>query len=142
MVLLCLEELETLGCRMLALEYGIIAWFKNGKLSGTRPISIISFRAGLMLFKLMSQNESSIHIAQIEYIISIECYTLPRDRQVQKGDLYTNEETLKFCQLLGKLNWAANQSCPDILFDVCQLSSVMCSPTIEHVLKANKFFVE
>ena len=36
------------------------------------------------------------------------------------------------------LNWVVNQSCPDIAFDVCNLSSNVKCPTIEDVIKLNE----
>ena len=60
------------------------------------------------------------------------------DRQSNKKEFCTKEESFQFCQLLGKLNWIASQSCLDIAFGVCMLSSTMKNPKIENVLAANK----
>ena len=48
------------------------------------------------------------------------------------------EETSAFCRLVGKLNWVANQTHPDILFDICQLSAKIKSPIVKDLLYANK----
>lgn len=159
------EELEKLNCQRSSLDYGIFCWYLDTKLCGIFQTHVDDFLwSGTDEFKVqvidklcqkfkvghsasnafryiglsISQNEDGITLEQIDYINAIENYTLPRDRQMKKSSPCTKEETSTFCQLVGKLNWVANQSRPDILFDVCQLSSVMKAPTIEHILKANK----
>ena len=63
---------------------------------------------------------------------------MSHDRQPNKKEFCTKEESLQFCQLVGKLNWIASQSRPDIAFGLCMLSSTMKNPKIENVLLANK----
>ena len=64
--------------------------------------------------------------------------TLSRDRQSNKKEFCTKEESFQFRQLVGKLSWLASQSRPDITFGVCMLSSTMKNPKIENVFAANK----
>ena len=64
---------------------------------------------------------------------------MSRDRQSNRKEFCTKEESFQFRQLVGKLNWIASQSRPDIAFGVCMmLSSTMKNPKIENVLAANK----
>ena len=58
------------------------------------------------------------------------------DRKSNKKEFCTIEESFQFSQLLGKFNWIASQSHPDIAFGVCMLSSTMKNPKIENVLLA------
>ena len=39
---------------------------------------------------------------------------------------------------MGKLNWVAKQTRPNICFDVCQLTSTLNNPIIANIVKANK----
>ena len=41
---------------------------------------------------------------------------------------------------MGKLNWVAKQTRPDICFDVCHLTSTLKNPIIANIVKANKVF--
>ena len=79
-----------------------------------------------------------IELDQIEYMEQIVPIHVSRDRQSNKKEFCTKKESFQFCQLVEKLNWIASQSCPDIAFGVCLLSSTMEYPKIENVLAANK----
>ena len=61
-----------------------------------------------------------------------------RDRQSDRKEFCTKEESFQFRQLVGKLNWIACQNHPDIAFGVCMLSSTMNNPKIKNVLATNK----
>ena len=55
-----------------------------------------------------------------------------------KQQICDNEKSTEYRQLIGKLNWIANQSRPDIYFNVCHLSSKMKSRTIGDLINVNK----
>ena len=159
------EELERFGCKRSSIDYGMFTWYEHNVLcgimlshvddflwSGTpsfeknviRPLCT-KFQVGTISSKgfkyvgiNIKQNEDNITLQQADYISSIKPVNLSRDRQIQKQDACTVEETSLYCQLIGKLNWVACQTRPDALFDVCMLSSNMKSPTVGDVLKANK----
>ena len=60
------------------------------------------------------------------------------DRSKQKH-LDLNEEELKsFRALIGQLLWLSNQTCPNISFNLSELSSSVNHATVEHILRANK----
>ena len=84
------------------------------------------------------QGLNGIRIDQFDYIDSLIPIDVPRHKQVNKDAPCDESETSAFCKLVGKLNWVANQTRPDILFDVCQFSAKMKSPLIRDLIKANK----
>ena len=47
-------------------------------------------------------------------------------------------ELAAFETVVGQLTWLANQTRPDISFDVCQLSAAKKNATVKHILHANK----
>ena len=71
----------------------------------------------------------NITLNQIDYISSIQSIQVSRNLQMWKQQICDNEKSTKYCQLIGKLNWIANQNRPDIYFDTCHLSLKMKSPT-------------
>ena len=75
---------------------------------------------------------------QIEYIEQIVPIHVSHDRQSKKKEFCTKEESFQFRQSVGKLNWIASQSGPDIAFGVCMLSLTTKNPKVENVLAANK----
>ena len=46
-----------------------------------------------------------------------------------KQQICDNKKSTKYRQLIGKLNWIANQNSADIYFDTCHLSLKMKLPT-------------
>ena len=84
------------------------------------------------------QNETdfSITIDQEEYISSLEKININSENP---PDMPLNDDQLKnfFC-LIGQLMWVANQTRPDILFDLCQLSSSCKNATQKDISIINK----
>ena len=89
----------------------------------------------------ITKSNGKIFIDQIGYINAIDTVDISRERQRGKDDLCTSDETSKYCKMIGKLNWAGNQTRPDILFRVCQLCAKMKAPTVRDVINANKVVV-
>ena len=56
-----------------------------------------------------------------------------------RSDKLADDEKKEYRALVGQLNWIATQTRPDILFEVCLLSSVFDTATVEDLLHANKF---
>ena len=54
-----------------------------------------------------------------------------------KQQIYDNEKSTEYRQLIGKPKWISNQSRPDIYLDVCHLSSKTKPPTIGDLINAN-----
>ena len=55
-----------------------------------------------------------------------------------RSDKLADDEKKEYRALVGQLNWIATQTRPDILFEVCLLSSVFDTATVEDLLHANK----
>ena len=55
-----------------------------------------------------------------------------------KQQICDNKRSSEYCQLIGKRNWIANQTRPDIYFNVYHLSSKMKPPAIVDLINANK----
>ena len=161
------EKLEELGCVRSSVDYGVFMWYEGEKFTGLIEIHVDDFLwAGNSSFEkcVIVPLSSAFHIGshsysefehlglhisqkkginiieldQIEYTEQIVPIHVLRDRQSNKKEFCTKEESFQFRQLVGKLNWIASQSCPDIAFEVCMLSSTMKNPKIENVLAANK----
>ena len=84
------------------------------------------------------QHNENVTLNQIDYISSIQSIQVSCDLQMCKQQICENEKSTDYRQLIGKPNWIANQSGPDINFDVCHLSSKMKSPTIGDLINTNK----
>ena len=161
------EKLEELGCVRSSVDYGVFMWYEEEKLAELIEIHVDDFlwaenssfekcvivplysafhigshscsefeHLGLHISQKKEINMIELH--QIEYIEQILPMHVLRDRQSDKKEFCTKEESFQFRQLVGKLNWIASQSHPDIAFGVCMLSSTMKNPKIENVLAANK----
>ena len=84
------------------------------------------------------QNETdfSITVDQEQYISSLEKININGENP---PDMPLNDDQLKkFRCLIGQLMWVANQTRPDILFDLCQLSSSCKNATQKDISIINK----
>ena len=63
-------------------------------------------------------------------------------QKVEKDALLTKQELHEFHSIIGRLNWIANHTRPDIQSDLCQLSSTVKSDTVKDLLFANKLASE
>jgi hypothetical protein len=160
------DELINLSCHRSSTDYGIFMWYNGSELEGIlmshvddflwagtdafiksviTPLST-KFKVGKSCssdsFKYVginiSQGANGISIDQNDYICTLSPIDVSRQKQINRNLACNAEETSAFCRLVGKLNWVANQTRPDILFDVCQLSAKMKEPLIKDLLYANK----
>ena len=90
----------------------------------------------------IEQNSHGIYLDQINYIEEIKPIEISRERQKFKQSQCNSFEHDQYRKLTGQLNLVANQSRPDIVFDVCNLSSNVKFPTIEDVIKLNKVVIK
>ena len=86
----------------------------------------------------IKQIHGEIHLTQNKYVESIKMIQIDKSRQVQKTDNLTPSETEQLRSKIGQLLWVARQSRPDILFDVCSLTSNLKDAKVKHILDANK----
>ena len=159
------EMLEKFGCKRSSVDYGVFTWLEDRQLAGILETHVDDFMwSGTKSFERnvikplcdeieigqksstdinhlglhISQYPTHIELDQVEYIEKVQPISLSRDRQCVKKEYCTENESYQFRQLVGKLNWVASQTRPDISFDVRSLSSVMRSPMINDILLANK----
>ena len=84
----------------------------------------------------IKQTKSEITVDQIEYIKSIKPIDIKR---VGRGETKLNKaEFKKYRALTGQLSWAAENTRPDIAYDVRELATKNKDATLEDLTKANK----
>ena len=134
------EFLENMNCFRSSVDYGIFTWYDNQNLSGVLLTHVDDFLyAGTTSFiqkvidPLCKQFEMShqstkafkyigLNIEQnIDYIEEIKSTEIFRERQKFKQSQCNSFEHDQYRKLVGHLNWVANQSRPDIAFDVCKM---------------------
>ena len=160
-----LEKLESLDCVRSKFDFGVFLWFLDGELHGVLEMHVDDFIwAGTQIFESqvivplceyfnigskceknfrhlglkISQFDNYIEVDQIEYVAEIEPVPLSNSQKCVKTAFCSQSESKLFRRAVGKLNWVASQTRPDISFDVCSLSSVMDAPTISDVILLNK----
>ena len=79
-----------------------------------------------------------VEIDQAHYIDALNCVPLPNSRKTNKCDLLTSSEKTEYRAAVGSLNWVSQQSLPDIMFEVLELSMRLKQPTVEDLIRANK----
>ena len=85
----------------------------------------------------ITQTSDCIAISQEQYMKSIEQIYVSTERKSQKKSYLTEAEIKLYQQLLGKINWLATQTRPDLSFDVYQMSLYQKSPTVDNLCKLN-----
>ena len=157
------HELIKSGMVVSKLDQALFLYFTNGILSGivclhvddmlwsgteefqNKVISDISekFQIGSTetgIFKYVGVNVSNadnfVGVDQKHYIQTLQEVTISSGRS--RSDDLTPEERKEYRSIVGQLNWVATQTRPDILFEVCMLSSRFDSARIEDLMHANK----
>ena len=85
-----------------------------------------------------NKNKSYIGIDQIDYIKQIDPIPLSKKRCNNRDSHLDANEMKKYKSLIGQLNWIATPSRPDILLDVCDLSTVCSICKVADAIRANK----
>ena len=80
----------------------------------------------------------SVKIHQKEYIASLNTIPLTKEQQQNPNCSLTQDETKMLRAALGKLNWVANMTRPEISFYVCDVSTRIKIATISDILAVNK----
>ena len=94
------------------------------KLSGKFQVGKNSVQAFKYVSVNIVQHSENITLDQTDYISSIQSTQIFHDKQIENNNLQIcKQQFTEYWQLTGILNWIANQSRPDISFDVCHLSS-------------------
>ena len=159
------KVLLSLGMQMSSLDQALFYWCLNGELAGIICIHVDDFFwAGSEYFSVrvmkevenqffvgstscgsfkyiginVSQNSSGVvSVDQNDYVSHLKEISLnPCYRR--KTDVIDDKDKSNFRSLVGQLNWVATQTRPEVSFDVCQLTSVFDTATVEDVQRANK----
>ena len=157
------EELLQSGMVMSKLDQAMFLHFTHGSLSGVVCLHVDDmlwsgtedFRENVIVhinekfqigstetgtFKYVGVNiintESFIGVDQEHYIGTLQEVAICTGRS--RNDDLTPDERSEYRSIVGQLNWVATQTRPDILFEVCLLSSRFESARIEDLMHANK----
>ena len=84
----------------------------------------------------VSQKSDGLYLSQYSYIEKLEAIKLDTvvDKQAALSDIMKKQ----LRSLIGQLAWVANQTRPDVAFEVCQLSVNFKNANVGEVVKANK----
>ena len=159
-------ELEHLGAKPVKLDQGVFVWFDGSNLigimvcvvddviwSGTEEfVSVVAklnsiFQIGSKHNKsfkyigihLQKLNDGSIEINQDEYVDELEIIDLPKERSnISQQEPISESERTEIRKAIGKLNWLAGMTRPEISFTVSDVSSRITSATIADIKLVNK----
>ncbi len=109
--------------------FSLRARFKAGRLE-SQNFKYIGFN--------IVQKEESIIIDQSQYVQDIEVCTISAERSTQKQEPLNGNETTLLREIVGRLNWAAQGTRPDIYFDMVDLSTRMNKATVSDLCRAVK----
>ena len=79
-----------------------------------------------------------ITLDQNHYVDELEFIDLDSERRKQKSDILNDEEKTSYRSAVGAVNWAAQQTRPDMSFEVMEMSMKFKNPSIEDITRANK----
>ena len=159
------EELIALGCKQSKLDKALFRFYsEQKKLIGIFLMHVDDFLfAGTPKFKNeivekvkqkfliskmcegafvyigwnLSQGDH-ISVDQIAYAKALRTHVFSRERRSQTSSVLDTDEIHAYQASVGKLNWLACQSRPDVKIDVLELSTALKRPTVADLLKANK----
>lgn len=156
--------LLSLGCTKSALDPALFYMKKDGQLKGIIACHIDDFlhagdeefdecmtkmRKQFLAGKLemgqfkyigfnITQNDHHIIIDQTEYVKQLENATINAQRRSQKSQLLNATESTTLRELVGRLNWVAQGSRPDIFFEMIELSTRLNKGTVNDLTRAIK----
>ena len=84
----------------------------------------------------LQYSEGYINLNQKSYIGGIEEAVI--QNKSNRSRILDSSEEREYRALLGQLNCVSSQSCPDISYEVCRLSTVLNKATVNDFLHANK----
>ncbi len=87
---------------------------------------------------VVQNDDYSITIDQIKFINTIQPISIAYERRMDKLASVTESERKELRSAIGQLSWAAGISRPDISFAICQLSTIVNSALVTHLIEANK----
>ena len=121
--------------------WGGTTWFENNIISNVKnQFKIREQNCDVFRYIGMSieQCKNGVKINQNEYCNTLKPIKLHPNRTKDKFAVCTVEENDDFRSLVGQLGWLCSNSCPDISYDVLELSCKVNNPTIGDIIAANK----
>ena len=160
------SELINLGGKPIQLDQGIFIWVHESNLIGVivsfvddviwagNQIFLKIIEKLKIIFKTSSEHiqnfkyigmelnqndDSTIMISQNDFIEDLELITLEESRkQCPKEELVNEKERSDIRRMIGKLNWLACMSRPEISFTVSDISSRITTATLSDIKLINK----
>ena len=86
----------------------------------------------------IEQTKDNIILHQTEYKEELEEAEIDQVRVTEVDEELNEEEKKSLKSIIGKLNWLATQSCPEISFEVCGLSTSQKNASVKTLIQANK----
>ena len=157
------EELIKLGALPSKYDQAVFTWYQDNKLNGIMSTHVDDFCwAGTVDFEMkvinkirkvfmrksedstyfrylgldISQNKDAIVIKQDEYVKSVDMIPTKTDYNFSTE---LSDEELKLCRSsIGKLNWLATQTRPDISHEISDLTSSLKIKKVESISQINK----
>ena len=88
---------------------------------------------------LQQNDDGTISIDQKDYVKDLEIIILEQDRKdLSKQEPVNEIERSQIRQVIGKLNWVAGMTRPEISFTVSEISSRIGSATLDDIKRINK----
>ena len=159
------DELIKHGCSRSEVDLALFFWHHEEKLSGMFILHVDDFLwAGTedfqrtvvdrvkSAFKIGKEAEGAfryigleiahgkdgIMLTQDPYIDSLSEIPVPAKRVAQKEYLLKQSEVTELRGAIGQVQWASNQTRPDISYDALELSTAIREPKVKDLLQANK----
>ena len=159
------EELVNLGATLLTLDQGIFLWFSNEAMivimacfvdnvmwGGTDTFNSVikhlrsTFCIGTENHQVFDyigihfeqKSDFTITVNQNSYTETILPIPISKEQRDNPHRSLTKEETTSLRASLGKLNWLAGMTRPEISFEVCQISTRVNNATVADILSVNK----
>ena len=79
-----------------------------------------------------------ILVHQKDFVERLDLIPISSKRSSQKSHSLNEDEIASFRTAIGQGSWTGNQTCPDICFDVLELSMSCKDPTVVQLFQANK----
>ena len=83
------------------------------------------------------QNPDGMILDQGQYLQKLESTVIKPNRAKQNKEPLDEAELHLFRGLVGKLIWAAQGACPDLFFEVVEMSSRFKQATVNDLIRAN-----